>query len=30
VDSEGLKEAIKNLYKAYRLSEEIKTGKLAK
>jgi len=30
VDSEGLKEAIKNLYKAYRLSEEIRTGKLAK
>lgn len=30
VDSEGLKEAIKNLYKAHRLSEEIRTGKLVK
>jgi hypothetical protein len=30
VDSEGLKEAIKNLYKAKRLSEELKTGKISK
>lgn len=30
VDSEGLKEAIKNLYKANRLSEELKTGKIGK
>jgi hypothetical protein len=30
VDSEGLKEAIKNLYKAKRLSEELRTGKIYK
>jgi hypothetical protein len=30
VDSEALKEAIKNLYKAKRLSEELRTGKLSK
>ena len=30
VDSEGLKEAIGNLYKAKRLCDELKTGKLAK
>jgi hypothetical protein len=30
VDSEALKEAIKNLYKVKRLSEELRTGKLAK
>lgn len=30
VDSEGLKEAIKNLYKADRLSNELKNGKLSK
>lgn len=30
VDSEGLKEAIKNLYKAKRLSDELQTGKLLK
>lgn len=30
VDSEGLKEAIKNLYKADRLSNELKNGKISK
>ncbi|MFA5404493.1 MAG: S46 family peptidase, partial [Ignavibacteria bacterium] len=30
VDSEGLKEAIKNLYKAKRLSDELQNGKIAK
>jgi hypothetical protein len=30
VDSEGLKEAIENLYKANRLSKELRTGKIVK